>query len=531
MSLLDIAANSKPSPFLNSAPSDKAPSQPSSETSELVAAGEILLEIKDFQAHKHVKIGLKGFVAIRGESDLGKSAILRAMRAILANDWPSDYLRDGATESYISMTFPLETSPNVESIHFWKSSKKNEYGVKLRGKPLIVYPKIGKDIPQEVKDMGFAPVTSEKGDNFYLNFNKQASPWFLVSNSPMEKTSFFNAIFKIQKYEAANRSINSDAIQIHQKINLLTSQAQSKEIDLKNQKDLTTLLQKDVDSELALLTKATELEQKARQAEITSQIMRKEELSLEEALAIKDIMQSGKGMLEKLIAHLSKIKILKQAASDIRASQEREQSLYKENEDQTLASDQLVKETTLLKSVYAHAESRAGILRNKEVLADTQKLLEDLHLQFENQEALLVQTDKEIVAAGSMQELIFKKDKLTSHLAKVQATADQLKEAQLTHVKAVEGESLCVLAARMVNHEIQFYVRLQSLKGKAHLITSSINDLNALESSRESAKMEVDVRLEAINCLYKEQTSAESHLAQCPTCGSKVNAQHVHTLK
>lgn len=529
MSLLDIAAKPNPSPFLQSSPAPADSVAPPAEVNDLVAAGEILLEIKDFQAHKHLKIGLKGFVAIRGESDLGKSAILRAMRAILANEWPSDYLRDGATESYIAMTFPESTSPNVESIHFWKSSKKNEYGVKLRGKPMLVYPKIGKDVPQEVKDMGFAPVTTEKGDNFYLNFNKQASPWFLVTNSPMEKTSFFNAIFKIQKYEAANRSINSDAMQIHQKINLLTSQAQAKEIDLKNQNDLTSILQKEVDSELELLTKASELEQRSKNAQDSATSIRKEEMSLEEAGAIKDIMSSGSILLGNLIVHLSKMRELKLASNVISTSKERAELLNEQNQNFELARQQVLKETTLLEAIHTHAVKREALLKQSGILHDLQKIVSDLGTQIQSEEHLLSALNKEQDVAEGMQGIIVKKAELTARLNQVKAASAMLQEAQVSYVKAEEGKALCILAARMVNNEIQFKVQLQGLKQKSVNIHNSMHEIELNSTKLSSISAELAVRTEASNCLHKEQNLADSYLATCPTCNSKVNSQHIHT--
>lgn len=378
--------------------------------------------------------------------------------------------------------------------------------------------------------MGFAPVTTEKGDNFYLNFNKQASPWFLVTNSPMEKTSFFNAIFKIQKYEAANRSINSDAIQIHQKINLMTSQAQAKEIDLKNQNDLTSILQKEVDTELELLTKASELEQRSKSAQDSATNIRKEEMSLEEAGAIKDIMSSGSTLLGNLIDHLSKMRELKLASNVINTSKERAELLNEQNQNFELARQQVLKETTLLEAIYTHAVKREA-LKQSGVLHDLQKIVSDLGTQIQSEEHLLSALNEEQGVAGSMQGIIVKKAELTARLNQVQSASALLQEAHLSYVKAEEGEALCVLAARMVNNEIQFKVQLQGLKQKSVNIHNSIQEIKLNSTKLSSISSELAVRIEATECLHQEQNLADSYLATCPTCNSKVNSQHIHTTQ
>lgn len=190
---------------------------------------DLILSICNFQSIKEAEINLRGFVAIQGDSDLGKSAIVRALRSLLFNEWDPGYLRDGEKECQLSLEIP---SPYpLSRVSLFKSEKRNEYILEFRdGRETKSYPKIGRDTPQELKDIGFTPIISERKDSFNLNIQPQLKPLFLVTNTGTELTSFFNTLFGIEKYERANRSINSAAMGLQRELNFVNNLLQEKTI-------------------------------------------------------------------------------------------------------------------------------------------------------------------------------------------------------------------------------------------------------------------------------------------------------------
>lgn len=66
----------------------------------------ISLELSNFQVHKHLLVEFgKGITTLTGQTDSGKSAILRALRWVCQNDIPGDdFIREGAKQTTVTLT-------------------------------------------------------------------------------------------------------------------------------------------------------------------------------------------------------------------------------------------------------------------------------------------------------------------------------------------------------------------------------------------------------------------------------------------
>lgn len=62
------------------------------------------IEVTDFQSIAHVDIPLGHFTVFLGESDVGKTALLRAIHATITGKYPSGTCRSGATHSVTTLT-------------------------------------------------------------------------------------------------------------------------------------------------------------------------------------------------------------------------------------------------------------------------------------------------------------------------------------------------------------------------------------------------------------------------------------------
>lgn len=173
----------------------------------------MILEIKNFQSMAEAKIDLSGFVAVVGPTNRGKSAIIRALRTILYNEWDASYLRLGTTQCIISITFSESEGGSVAKVLLEKPL--NTYRVWMRNGEERTYPKVGIDVPEEIKQLGFRILQSERDDKFNLNFQGQFDPLFLVAQSEVVITSFFNTVFKVTQFERALKNINNDSMKLN----------------------------------------------------------------------------------------------------------------------------------------------------------------------------------------------------------------------------------------------------------------------------------------------------------------------------
>lgn len=179
-----------------------------------------ILNIQNFQSIQSLSLPVKGFTALVGKSNRGKSAIIRALRAILLNEWSAGYVRAGEKETLISFEIKEKTPyllalfPNLDIRKIFLSKPLNEYQILLEDGSTLKYPKVGKGTPEKFEELNLANIVTERDDTYNLNFQGQLDPLFLITNTEVELTSFINKIFDISRFEKALREMKSDDIKI-----------------------------------------------------------------------------------------------------------------------------------------------------------------------------------------------------------------------------------------------------------------------------------------------------------------------------
>lgn len=171
--------------------------------------------IQNFQSIKDEEFDFENLTSLVGPTDRGKSAISRAIKSLFYNDWEEGFLRRGTKKCIITATFP-EKYP-ISQIIQEKGKSTNSYLIKFRdGRKDKFIPKAGVKVPDEIKQLGFAIIETERGDKFNLNFQEQYDPLFLVGEkSEPLVTSFFNYIFKVTKYERALKMMTADNLALN----------------------------------------------------------------------------------------------------------------------------------------------------------------------------------------------------------------------------------------------------------------------------------------------------------------------------
>lgn len=106
-----------------------------------------LLHIKNFQSHKDTTIQFSnGFNVFEGQSDGGKSAIIRAIAAVCYNRWNNQSIRLGQEQTVIQLVTDLGYVKLIKN----QKQKINSYVCKKNGCEQQIYETVGTTVPQSV---------------------------------------------------------------------------------------------------------------------------------------------------------------------------------------------------------------------------------------------------------------------------------------------------------------------------------------------------------------------------------------------
>ena len=206
------------------------------------------LRVQNYQSIIDCTIEFQGFTCICGRSNLGKSALVRAFNSWAYNVIPAPSPVRLGTDFFIltgSFSDQGETVAGIKSIVFTKGKSVNKYTINYHNGTSKDYPKVGIGTPQELKDLGFSILETEREEEFCLQIQEQMDPLFLVKASETTLTGVLNKLFGIAPYEKALRAINSDIIATNRQFDALGRDIQGRELDLtRAQQDLAQALTK-----------------------------------------------------------------------------------------------------------------------------------------------------------------------------------------------------------------------------------------------------------------------------------------------
>ena len=167
------------------------------------------LILKDFQKHKELELNLTpNLNIIVGESEAGKSCIRRAILFLFYGVVPSNYCRSGAKKTSVKAI--LDNGIEIERI---KSTSKNAYVITINGERKE-YNAIGRDIPQEVKDILGVKTLEIEGENIILNVANQIALPFLLDKSGSFRMKLFNKLTGNDLIDKVFKSLNKDILQV-----------------------------------------------------------------------------------------------------------------------------------------------------------------------------------------------------------------------------------------------------------------------------------------------------------------------------
>ena len=157
------------------------------------------LSVTNFQSIANADIELGSFTVIVGPSNSGKSALLRALRAVVRNLNSPSAVRAGKK----LLTSEVYFNGHTVSIERGKSS--STYRIELPNGKEEVYTKAGRDVPEDVQNLLGLPKPEDTPD---LVFSSQIEPPFLLAVTGSTAAKVLGDLTNVSKLHAAAREAN-----------------------------------------------------------------------------------------------------------------------------------------------------------------------------------------------------------------------------------------------------------------------------------------------------------------------------------
>lgn len=143
--------------------------------------------IRDFQSLHRAVLDLGRFTVITGESDVGKSAVLRALRYAATNQIGQDFVRHGADKCGVQIDFADGATVA------WVKGETAEYHLAGDGQTRK-FGRFGRTVPAEVAQTLRIGEIEVGDDALLVNFHGQFSAPFLLDCSPSLRARFLGEL-------------------------------------------------------------------------------------------------------------------------------------------------------------------------------------------------------------------------------------------------------------------------------------------------------------------------------------------------
>lgn len=178
------------------------------------------VELNNFQSHDYTEMRFdRGLNVILGNSDVGKTAILRAIKWALYNEPKGDYfIRQGERDVSVKVVFS-----NGVVVQRKKTPSKNSYYLLDTSGNERLFEGFGVDVPKEISDItNMYKVTLDSSNSkVILNIAEQLDGPFLLNEQPSFRASAIGRLLGVNYLDDALRSVVKDNKRIRQDIDSL----------------------------------------------------------------------------------------------------------------------------------------------------------------------------------------------------------------------------------------------------------------------------------------------------------------------
>ncbi len=339
------------------------------------------IKIKNFQSHVDSTIDFDaGVNVIVGESDSGKSVIMRAIRWVMENRPRGDGFRNWNGED-TEVTIVLD---NCE-IKRLKTDSKNSYFLKKDDKQLE-FKAFGNDIPEEVLN-AFAVNN--------LNFQSQSDLYFILNKSAGEVAQHFNRMAKLDKIDSSSKYVQSGIRRIEQERKSKAAQKNELKDDFASYKWLV-----DAEKDIAVFEKLQEQKSALQQKKTNIAILLDDIEKLDKVIAEFPDLQTAeaeikvyeiitrqlagqkeqKESLQSIITTIrDKTEIIENSKFVIAADDEINLLLFLKNEIEKFAAEQETLSTliTKIQRNSAAIDNCSTIIKSEKDIAEIERIMAD----------------------------------------------------------------------------------------------------------------------------------------------------------
>lgn len=274
----------------------------------------VKVRVSGFQSLRGVVIDLGSITTIVGPSDSGKSAFIRALRALSENRRGLEFLSKGATTCEV---FVEDRDQN--SVTWSKASGEGFYKLRVNGSDLS-FTKIRSTVPEEIqKVLGLVPVSVERED-LSLQFSTQYDAPFMVDESGSIISSRFLGHFAgFNIFSKSGQISSSDRNQVSKTLNVLESELEKTRVAPQSMVllDQVRVYAEQISSRTRLLdmslASVSEMERLQRSHKETAALLSEEQRILSTGESVAQMAVSSEA-LTRLFSSLGSMEALRQAS-------------------------------------------------------------------------------------------------------------------------------------------------------------------------------------------------------------------------
>lgn len=169
------------------------------------------IHIKNFQSIEDASLEIpeKSFTCIVGQSNIGKSAIRRALECLVYNKSEVSYIRNGAKSCSVDVTFDDGTSIQ------WYRDKKTA-GYIIDGED---FTKLAGSVPDVLLDKGFKELIINK-DKYQVQIASQFNNLFLLNETGGKVTDMLSNLGNLNRIINSNKACQTDLKASKSKLNI-----------------------------------------------------------------------------------------------------------------------------------------------------------------------------------------------------------------------------------------------------------------------------------------------------------------------
>lgn len=193
------------------------------------------LTIENFQSHRCTEIKFApGVTVLVGESDAGKSAVIRALKWLFLNEpRGSGFVRQGTSGCRVAVRYSDGTR-----VERRKDGGRNVYTVTRPGGPEEVYEGFGSSVPEEVMDVSGIRRIEAGGVSFAPNVAGQLDSPFLLGEPGSVGAALLGLLSRADVFDAALKDTLADTARLRKEARSLEDEIASLDGELEKYADL-----------------------------------------------------------------------------------------------------------------------------------------------------------------------------------------------------------------------------------------------------------------------------------------------------